>query len=346
MLDQLGRGLPQLPSLRTIRTMRPIARREMRTGLSFLSPWIFGFIAFTFLPIIGSLIFSFLDLKITDGILKAPDFAGLDNYRKLFGDAQIWTPPWSSGSRGSLWITLIFGAIALPVGIALPLAIALLVNSAYLKGTMFFRSLFYMPYIIPFVAAIFLWGGMLNPESGWINRALVWLGEQTPFLPDFLRFTRANTPDWANSTTWVYPTYVIMGIWGVGNAMLIMLSGLQSVPTELYDAAKVDGANSVQSFRHITFPMISPVIFYNVTLSIVGLFQYFLVPLVVNNGTGRPGGATMFFNLYLYRTFFTFQDMSYGSAMAWLLFVLILIVTIFLFWSARYWVYYAGEGRS
>jgi ABC-type sugar transport system permease subunit len=335
MLEQLGRGMPQLPSLRTIRAMSPLGRREMRTGLSFLSPWLLGFIAFTFLPIIASLIFSFLNLRITDGILSEPDFAGIDNYRKLFSDPQIWTPPWGSGTRGSLWITLIFGAIALPVGIVLPLFIALLVNSPYLKGTMFFRSLFYMPYIIPFVAAIFLWGGMLNSESGWINRALVSLG-----MP------RDATPDWANSTTWVYPTYVIMGIWGIGNAMLIMLSGLQSVPTELYDAAKVDGANSVQSFRHITFPMISPVIFYNVTLSIVGLFQYFLVPLVVNNGTGRPGGATMFFNLYLYRTFFTFQDMSYGSAMAWLLFVLILIVTIFLFWSARYWVYYAGEGRS
>jgi multiple sugar transport system permease protein len=108
----------------------------------------------------------------------------------------------------------------------------------------------------------------------------------------------------------------------------------------------VDGANGWQQFRSITFPMISPVIFYNLTLNIVGLFQYFLVPLVVNSGTGRPGGATMFYNLYLYRTFFTFQDMSYGSAMAWLLFIVILIVTLVLFGTARYWVYYAGEARS
>jgi multiple sugar transport system permease protein len=154
------------------------------------------------------------------------------------------------------------------------------------------------------------------------------------------------TPDWANSITWVYPTYVIMGIWGVGNAMLIMISGLQSVPTELYDAAKVDGAGVWGQFRNVTFPMISPVIFYNVTLTIVGLFQYFLVPLVVNNGTGRPGGATMFYNLYLYKTFFTFQNMSYGSTMAWLLFAIVLVVTIVLFGTARYWVYYAGESRS
>jgi multiple sugar transport system permease protein len=136
-----------------------------------------------------------------------------------------------------------------------------------------------------------------------------------------------------------------MGIWGIGNAMLIMLSGLQGVPTDLYDAARVDGANEWSTFWNITFPMISPVIFYNLILSVVGLFQYFLVPLVVNQGTGIPGGATMFYNLYLYKTIFTFQNMSYGSAMAWLLFVIILIVTAILFFTSRYWVYYAGESK-
>jgi multiple sugar transport system permease protein len=234
-----------------------------------------------------------------------------------------------------MWITIRFGLIALPVGIFLPLGLALLLNNPNLKGSTLFRSLFYMPYVIPFVAAIFLWGGMLNPETGWINRSLMYMG-----------MTREMVPNWANDVDWVYPTYVIMGIWGIGNAMLIFIAGLQSVPTELYDAAKVDGANKWQSFWNVTFPMISPVVFYNLTLSIVGLFQYFFVPLVVNNGTGRPGGATMFYNLYLYKTFFTFQNMSYGSAMAWLLFAIILLVTFILFGTARYWVYYAGEGRS
>ena len=127
---------------------------------------------------------------------------------------------------------------------------------------------------------------------------------------------------------------------------VIMLAGLQGVPTELYDAAKVDGANAWQTFWKVTFPMISPVIFYNLVLSVVGLFQYFLVPLVVNSGTGRPGGATMFYNLYLYKTFFTYQNMSYGSTLAWFLFLVILLVTIVLFGTAKYWVYYAGEARS
>jgi multiple sugar transport system permease protein len=272
-----------------------------------------------------------MDMKVTDNIFN-PNFVGFANWQQLMKDPQIWAG--EGGTRGSLWITVRFGIIALPIGILLPLGLALLMNNDHLRGRMVFRSLFYMPYIIPFVAAIYLWGGMLNPETGWINRALMGLG-----VP------RGDVPNWANDINWVYPTYVIMGIWGIGNAMLIMLAGLQNVPTELYDAAKVDGANVIQSFRNVTFPLISPVIFYNLTLSIVGLFQYFLVPLVVNNGTGRPGGATMFYNVYLYKTFFTFQNMSYGSAMAWLLFIFILLATLVLFGTARYWVYYAGDSR-
>jgi multiple sugar transport system permease protein len=338
MLDQFTRGLPKLPSLKTLREMPPMARREMRLGLIFLSPWIIGFIAFTFLPIIASLVFSFMDLRITDGILSAPTFVGLKNWAALFTDPQLGLNPltWGrSSTPSSLWITIRFALIALPVGIFVPLGVAMLMNNKHLVGTYFFRSLFYMPYIVPFVAAVFLWGGVLNPETGWVNRGLMAMG-----------FPRESLPNWANDVNWVYPTYVIMGIWGIGNAMLIFLAGLQGVPTELYDACKVDGANPWQAFWNVTFPMISPVIFFNLVLSIVGLFQYFLVPLVVNSGTGRPGGATMFYNLYLYRTFFTFQNMSYGSTMAWLLFIIILVITIILFATARYWVYYAGESQS
>ncbi|HJR80453.1 MAG TPA: sugar ABC transporter permease [Anaerolineales bacterium] len=297
----------------------------------FLSPWIFGFLAFTLLPMLATLFFSFLNLRITDGILSTPDFAGLENYRQLFKDPRVWS---TSTTPGSLWVTIKYGLISLPIGILVPLGIAVLMNNKHLKGQNFFRSMFYMPYIVPFVAAIFIWGGMLNPESGWINRALMYLG-----VP------KQNVPLWANDINWVYPAYVLFGIWGIGNAMLIMLAGLQGVPTELYDAAKVDGANGWQTFWKVTFPMISPVIFYNVVLSIVGLFQYFLVPLVVNQGNGSPGGATYFYNLYLYKTFFTFQNMSYGSTLAWFLFVVILLATIVLFGTAKYWVYYAGESR-
>jgi multiple sugar transport system permease protein len=329
-MEQLTR-LPKLPSLGSLRHMPPLARREFRNGMIFLSPWIIGFLAFTLIPMIATLVFSFMNLKITDGILNAPKFVGLDNYAQLFKDPQIWNARPNS-TPGSLWVTIRFGIIALPVGIFVPLGLALLMNNKFLRGQNFFRTLFYMPYIIPFVASVFLWGGVLNPETGWINRSLIALG-----MP------KEMTPGWANDINWVYPTYVIMGIWGIGNAMLTMLAGIQSVPTDLYDASKVDGAGSFATFWNVTFPMISPVIFYNLTLSIVGLFQYFLVPLVVNQGTGRPGGATFFYNLYLYKTFFTNQNMSYGSTLAWLLFMVILLVTIVLFATAKYWVYYASE---
>jgi len=331
MFEELSNFRKALPSLQSFRNLSPLARREYRWGMLFLSPWIFGFLAFTLIPMLATLFFSFLNLKITDGILSKPDFAGLENYQQLFQDPQVWS---TGATPGSLWVTIKFGLFALPVGIFLPLGLAVLMNNKHLKGQMFFRSMFYMPYIVPFVAAVFLWGGMLNPESGWINRTLIALG-----------MARESVPTWANDVNWVYPTYVIMGIWGIGNAMLIMLAGLQGVPTELYDAAKVDGANGWHTFWKITFPMISPVIFYNIVLSVVGLFQYFLVPLVVNQGTGRPGGATFFYNLYLYKTFFTYQDMAYGSTLAWFLFAVILVITIVLFGTAKYWVYYAAESR-
>ncbi len=323
---------PKISSVKALQKLGPIAKREFRNGMLFISPWIFGFLVFTLLPIIATFLFSFMNLNLTDGFSHL-QFTGFNNYSQLFQDPQVWNLAKTS-TPGSIWITFRFGLIALPVGILLPLGIALLMNNKHLKGQNLFRSLFYMPFIIPFVASVFLWGGVLNPETGWVNNFLINLG-----IP------KSNVPGWANDINWVYPTYVIFGIWGIGNAFLTILAGLQGVPTELYDAAKVDGAGPFATFFNITFPMISPVIFFNLVLGIVGLFQYFLVPLAFNLGTGEPGGSTMFYNLYLYKQFFQYQHMSYGSALAWLLFIIILIVTAVLFWSARYWVYYAGDSR-
>ena len=324
-------NLPKLPAFGSTKKMSKLAKREYRNAIIFLIPWIIGFLGFTLIPMVATLLFTFMDLRITKGILTAPQWVGLANYITLFKDSQVWNMA-AKSSPGSLWITFRFGIIALPVGILLPLGIALLMNNRHLKAQNFFRSMFYMPYIIPFVAAIFLWGGMLNPESGWINRFLLSIG-----VP------KASTPNWVNDMNWIYPSYVIMGIWGIGNAMLTMLAGIQGVPSDLYDASRVDGAGNFATFWNVTLPMISPVIFYNLVLSIVGLFQYFLVPLVLNQGTGAPGGASMFYNLYLYKTFFVYQNMAYGSTLAWMLFVVILITTVVLFSTARYWVYYASD---
>ena len=330
-MENFGRLPELLPSVTDLRKMKPVARREFRNGMLFIMPWIIGFIVFTLVPIIATLIFSFTNMELTDA-LSLNSFVGFQNYINLAKDSALWNA--GSGTPGAMWITLRFALISLPVGILLPLGIALLMNNKHLKGQNLFRSLFYMPYIIPFVASIFLWGGVLNPETGWVNRTLISFG-----IP------KANVPGWANDMNWVYPAYVLFGVWGIGNAMLTMLAGLQGVPTELYDAAKVDGAGSWAVFLNITFPMISPIIFFNLILNVVGLFQYFIVPLAFNQGTGEPGGSTMFYNLYLYRQFFQFQHMAYGSALAWVLFIFILIVTVLLFWSARFWVYYASESR-
>jgi ABC-type sugar transport system permease subunit len=301
--------------------LTPLARREAVRGLLFLSPWIVGFLVFTLIPMIASLIFSFINLQIPQ---REPlRFVGLENLLTLFSDAQVWQ---------SLQVTLKFLVIALPIGIIMGLGMALLINSKFLRGSSFFRTMFYLPAIVPFVAAIYGWNGMLNPDTGWVNRVLVWLGVQNP-------------PAWVNDPNWVFPALIIIGLWGLGNSMIIYLAGLRGIPSELYDAAQVDGAGWWATLTTITLPMISPVIMYDLTLSLVGLFQYFLVPLVVNNGSGAPGGRTMFLNLYLYKQFFAYGFMSYGATIAWLLFVVILIVTVLLFKTQRLWVYYAGENR-
>ena len=333
MFQEPNRGMPKLPTLRAYREMTPLKRREMREGLLYISPWLIGFCVFTLLPIIASLIFSFMDLKITDGITQTPHVRRPGQLRPD-GQRPADLVDWQRHPRLAVdylvvWYDLAACGSHVAAGDRNPDEQPAPQGADGLPQHVL-HALHY-----PLCGGCVPVGRHAQPGVGWINRALISLG-----VP------RESTPNWANDINWVYPTYVIMGIWGIGNAMLIFLAGLQGVPTDLYDAAKVDGANAWQAFSKVTFPMISPVVFYNLVLGVVFLFQFFLIPLVVNQGTGRPGGATMFFNLYLYKTFFTFQNMSYGATMAWLLFFLILIVTVFLFGTAKYWVYYAGEKRS
>jgi multiple sugar transport system permease protein len=204
---------------------------------------------------------------------------------------------------------------------------AALLNSKHLWAKKLFRTLFYMPYMVPLVSAVLAWSGFLNDQTGWLNY--------------FLELIGINGPDWINSTIWIYPALLIMGLWGNGNAMITLLAGMQNVPTEIYEAARVDGANGLTIFFKITLPMITPVIFYNLILSVVGLMQYFLEPYVLTNGTGDPGNATMFFNLYMFQNFFKFYDMAYGATLAWVLFVIILLITIAVFGTRKFWVYEA-----
>ncbi len=303
------------PSLGT----SPMARREARWGLLFLSPWIFGFLAFTLFPMVATLAFSLTNVTLTQD--QPIQFVGLRNYEHLVADSQTWE---------SLGVTLKFALLALPVGVIVPLAVALMLNSKNLKGSGVFRVFWFMPYVVPFVAGILIWQGMLATDTGWFNQFMEGIGISEP-------------PNWLNDTGWIYPGLVIIGIWGIGGGIIVNLAGLRGVPSELYDAARIDGAGWWSQLRHVTLPMMSPVIFYSLILGVVEIFQYFLVPLVLKNGTGEPGGATFFYNLYIYKNFFTFQNMSYGAALAWVLFAAILLITVILFRTSRRWVYYAGE---
>ncbi len=295
-------------------------RRQQLWGWVFLSPWIIGLFAFTIMPMLASLVFSFMDFKLTEpDAIKFNDFA---NYKKLLVDPLLG-PALSS--------TLKFALIALPLSIIVPIGLAALLNSKYLIGRPIFRTLFYMPYIVPVVSSAYIWGGVLNTDTGWLNRILFDLG--------------LGKPNWLFDINLIYPALNIIGIWGVGNAMLIMLASMQGVPTELYEAARVDGANGLTIFRRITFPMISPVVFYNLIISVIGIFRYFEVPYILKEGTGDPNNATLFYNIHLYKNAFAQQDMGYGSTLAWLMFVIALAITLFLFATARYWVYY-GSGEQ
>ena len=308
----LRRGLPRFSGL---------AWRRARWGYVFIAPWIVGFLAFTAFPMVATFAFTFTNINLAQA--EPLQFVGLRNYQLLLSDQRTWD---------SLIVTLKFGLVAMPVAVCLPFVVALLLHSRHLRLPGVFRVLFFLPYVVPFVAGVFIWSGMLSADTGWVNGALKFIGI-------------AHPPDWLQDQVWIYPGLVIMGIWGIGGGMIVYLAGLKGIPTDLYEAARIDGANAVASLRHITIPMMSPVIFYTIVLGVVEVLQYFLVPLVLNNGTGEPGGSTNFFNLYLYQNFFTFQNMSYGATLAWLLFAITLTLTLLLFRSARHWVYYAGEAR-
>ena len=291
-----------------------LAGREAITGLLFVSPFLIGFLVFSALPMIASFI-----LSLTDFDPRRPEeiqFVGLDNYLRMLNDPVLFE---------SLWVTVRFALMVVPLTLGFALAMAMLVNNTLLAGRNVFRTLFYMPMHIPIVASTLVWMGMLHASNGWLNMGLAAVG-----IPG---------PNWLQNPGWVGPALGLMGLWGIGNMMLIFLAGLQGVPTELYDAARVDGAGPLARFRWVTLPMITPVLFYNLIIALIATFQYFTQAYVISNGRGDPDRATLFFNLNLFREAFTFFDMGYASALAWLLFVIVLGLTVILFRTAGRWVY-------
>ncbi|MFW5714239.1 MAG: carbohydrate ABC transporter permease [Brevefilum sp.] len=302
-----------------------LQKKETRWGLFFLSPWMIGFLLFYFLPMIASFIFSLL--RFNPAVPDETVYIGFANWiRAIMRDKEVLL---------SFTRTLHFAAISLPIGLGFALFLAILLNSEHVIGKTLYRTLFYFPSMIPLVATVLIWNGVLNEHTGWIN----------VFIERLTGITATGTQGirWLADPQLVYFAYTMFGLWGVGNAMIIFLASLQGVPTEYYEAAEIDGANFIQRLFKITLPLITPVIFYQLVLGVIGSLQYFLAPFVLNGGTGFPEGKTRFYMVYFYKQSFSFFNMGYGATLAWLMFIVALILTIILFGTAKYWVHYAAE---
>ncbi|MBX6772552.1 MAG: sugar ABC transporter permease [Chloroflexi bacterium] len=294
-----------------------LARREEIAFYLFASPWLIGFILWIAGPMLISLGLSFTDYAV----ITAPHFTGLDNYvQMLTDDDLVWQ---------SLRVTVTYAAGAIPLGLVAALLLALLMNQK-IRGIAVFRTIYYMPAVISGVPVALLWMWILNPDFGIVNNALASLGIQGP--------------KWLFSETWVIPSFIIMSLWTIGAPMVIYLAGLQGIPKHLYEAAEIDGAGAWTKFTHITIPMISPIIFFNAVMGVIGSFQIFTPAYVMTNG--GPANASLFFGLYLYNNAFKYFKMGYASALAWLMFAIILVLTLLVIRSSPYWVYYESKGEG
>jgi len=295
-----------------------LSRKETRNifkGLAFLSPWLMGFTVFTAAPLGLAIYLSLCDYSLArDGGHSAPLFRGLNNYSELFHDALFWQV---------LRNSLLYSAMALPAGMLMSLAVAILLNSK-LVGQSIFRTIVFVPSLVPSVASAVLWMWLFNQKLGLINNFLGRLG--------------ISGPGWISDAHWVLPAFVLMSLWGIGNTVVIYLAGLQDVPRELYEAAELDGAGPLSRMWNVTLPMISPVIFFNLVMAIIGVLQVFDVPYVMTGG--GPAHASYFFTSYLYDKAMKYQQFGYASAMAMVQFALVLILTGIAFWSSRKWVHY------
>lgn len=293
--------------------MHKLQRKEALAGYLLASPWIIGFILFVGGPMIASIFLSFTDWNL----LSAPRWVGLENYRTLLEDKLVVQ---------SLKVTTYYAFTAVPLRVILGLLLAILLNQK-IKFRSFFRTIYYLPSISSGVAVSILWVWLLNSEYGLINY--------------FLRLIGIKGPAWLSDSRYVIPAFVLMSLWGVGGSMLIYLAGLQSIPTEYYEAAEVDGAGIVQRFWYITLPLVSPVVFFNLVTGLIGALQIFTQGFIMTGG--GPHNSSLFFVLYLYRNAFQLLKMGYASALAWILFIYIFVLTLLILRSSSAWVYYTGS---
>ncbi|GMA65030.1 sugar ABC transporter permease [Alicyclobacillus fastidiosus] len=294
-------------------------QREAILGYAYISPWLIGFVALTLGPLIASLYFGFTQYNLLD----SPKFIGFQNYAHLFQDHDFWQ---------SLYVTFYYAIFSVPLDLLVALVLAMMLNQK-VRFMRWFRTIYYLPAVLPPVAVAILWNWILNPQYGILNR--------------FLAFLHLPQPQWLVTPQWTVPSFIVMSIWGVGTWMITFLAGLQDVPMSLYEAAVIDGASTWKKFWHVTLPMISPVLFFNLVMGIIGAFSYFTQAFVMGSGYGGQGAGIsnsgLFYALNIYIQGFSNLNMGYACALAWVLFFIVLVLTLLVFKSSSLWVYYGGE---
>ena len=296
--------------------MGPRQRANFKIGMLFLLPWSIGFLVFTLYPMVSSLIYSFTIYHSRQPL----EWVGLQNYAALMTDDLFWK---------SLGNTLYMVAIGVPITLLASFICAVMLNLK-VRGQSIYRVIYFLPSIVPTVASTILWLWILNPNTGILNTLLGHLG-----IPG---------PNWMSNPDWSKPGLILLGMWGMGGTIVIYLSGLQDVPTSLMEAAELDGASWWQRLWHITIPMVSPITLFNLITGVIGEFQYFAQAYVFrgSHGLGYPLNSTLFYSVYLYQNGFLWLKMGYASAMAWILFIIILICTLLLLKVSDRFTYYAG----
>ncbi|MEZ4675290.1 MAG: sugar ABC transporter permease [Caldilineaceae bacterium] len=298
-------------------------RRRKRTadtinGILFAAPWLLGLAMFWIYPTFASGYYSFT----TFNAVQTPTWVGLSNYQTLFtADPDF---------RDAVYNTLFFAIVSIPLAIVFAFGLAMMLN-AKIRGQAFYRTLYFLPTLVPEVALAFVWIYLFTPGTGLINIPFGWFG--------IYRMCWLTCPEMARQTL------VLLALWIIGQQVILYLAGLQDVPKDLLDAAEVDGANFFHKFWHVTVPIMTPVIFFHLITSIIGAFQFFAIPFIMTGGTGFPANSTLFYSIYMYKEAFQYFNMGYASALAWLMFVVTLVITLVIFRTSRLWVFYAGGER-
>jgi multiple sugar transport system permease protein len=292
-----------------------IERKRAKYGYIFALPWIMGLLLLYAYPLVSSIYYSFTKYNV----VSPAYWVGFDNYIQLFWDPVFWV-----GIKNTLY----YAAISVPLSVVLGIFLAMLLNTP-IKGQGIFRTIFFIPTLVPVVATSIIWQWLLNPQFGLVNQLLAMAG--------------INGPPWLGDPKWSKPSLILMAQWGIGNSIIIYLAGLQDISKDYDDAASVDGASGLRKVWSITLPLLTPVIFFNMVMGIINALQVFTLPYALTYGTGNPANSLLFYSMYLYNNAFKYMNMGYASAMAWILFIVIMAITLLLFRSSNRWVYYHGD---